>query len=146
MSYESDVTFLDNFAKSIGCVFVTHGEVGFGRPCVGILEPNVQHYLDYNPMDYSTDDWTYIFPEDKDLDPSDNVFNAYHKHSCFSVLVHDDNYEEATAQLRKWIEEILEKGVVGVAKHGEVDLDSMDDIESLFTPPYKVALVYKEKY
>ena len=40
------VEFLKDFAEEIGCVLITKGDVGFCRPCVGILEPNIGHYVD----------------------------------------------------------------------------------------------------
>jgi len=46
------IKFLEEFAESLGCVLITKGEVGFGRPCVGILEPNIEHYVDINPYAY----------------------------------------------------------------------------------------------
>lgn len=143
------VEFLKEFAEKIGCVLITKGEVGFGRPCVGILEPNIEHYVDINPYAYgdTLDDWDggYIFPENEKLYPDSELTpNAYHKHSCLAVLVLDDDYDAAITQLYDWVVGILSKGEVECLKHSEVDISSLDPIEQIFATPYKVALVYKE--
>lgn len=143
------VEFLKEFAESIGCVLITKGEVGFGRSCVGILEPNIKHYVDINPYVYGhtldDPDDGYVFPENEGLYPDDELTpNAYHKHSCRAVLVYNEDYESALVQLYDWVVGILSKGEVECRKHSEVDVKSIDEVELMFTPPYKVALVYKE--
>lgn len=142
-----ELSFLKEFAENIGCVLVTKGQVGFGRPCVGILEPKIEHYVDINPYAYgdTLDDYGYIFPENENLYPDDQLTpNAYHKHSCLSVLVLDDDYDTAITQLYDWVVGIVSKGEVECRKHSEVDVKSLDPIEQIFSTPYKVALVYKE--
>ncbi len=148
---EDKVEFLKNFAEEIGCIFVEKGKVGFGRPCVGILEPNIEHYVDINPVDYDAyyaDDNTLpiedfcIFGYHKGLEPT--VSDAYHKHSCMAVLVHNDDYEEAISQLYTWVCEILKVGEVELKKFNEQDLTNMNEIDLMFAVPYKVALVYSE--
>jgi hypothetical protein len=147
MNIEDKKSFIKFWAESLGCALVVKGEVGFGRNCVGIIEPNIGHYVDINP--YSTmgdyEDWHYIFDEVDSLYPNyDTVPNAYHKHSCLSVLVIEDDYDEAINQLYTWVTDIVSKGAVEVVKHSVADKSKMTDIELLFTPEYKVALVYKE--
>ena len=147
MTIEDKKNFLKFWAENLGCALVVKGEVGFGRDCVGIIEPNIGHYVDINPMNYEGDceDWHYIFGEDTSLYPNDKtVPDAYHKHSCLSVLVIEDDYDEAINQLYTWVTDILSKGAVELVKHSVVDKSEMTDIELLFTPEYKVALVYKE--
>ena len=145
----SEVGFLKEFAEAIGCVLITKGEVGFGRSCVGILEPNIEHYVDINPYAYGDtlddEDDGYIFPESEKLYPNSELTpNAYHKHSCLAVLALDDDYESAIIQLYDWVVGILSKGEVELRKHSEVDMTSLDPIEQIISVPYKVALVYKE--
>lgn len=72
------------------CTLQTKGEVGFGRPCVGVLYG--QTYVDYDyELGYPVNGgfWT---PE-----------NAYHKHDCLAVLVHDEDYNSALDELYNWI-------------------------------------------
>ena len=143
------IKYLKEFAESIGCVLITKGEVGFCRPCVGILEPNIEHYVDINPYAYGDtlddEDYGYIFPENENLYPDNELTpNAYHKHSCLAVLVIDGDYESAIIQLYEWVVGILSKGEVELCKHSEVYTASLDPVEQIFSTPYKVALVYKE--
>ena len=143
------IKFLEEFAESLGCVLIAKGEVGFGRPCVGILEPNIEHYVDINPYAYGEtldgEDDGYIFPENKNLYPDSELTpHAYHKHSCLAVLVIDDDYEGAIIQLYDWVVGILSKGEVELRKHSEVDMDSLNPVAQIFSVPYKVALVYRE--
>ena len=143
------VEFLKEFAEKIGCMLDTKGEVGFGRSCVGILEPNIGRYVDINPYAYGDtlddEDDGYIFPENENLYPNSELTpNAYHKHSCLAVLALDNDYESAIIQLYDWVVGILSKGEVELRKHSEVDMASLDPIEQIFSVPYKVALVYKE--
>lgn len=140
------VEFLKDFAKKIGCELVVKGEVGFCRPCVGIIEPCIEHYVDINPYAFGDtlddEDDGFIFPEDKDLYPDDDVApHAYHKHSCLAVLVFDDDYDEAINQLYDWVVRILSKGDVECLIHSEV----YNLFNNPFSPPYKVALVYTGK-
>jgi len=94
---------VQDFANKHKLVFQDHGECGFGRPCVGLLHGD--SYVDYRPMrkapppDYyvrvfENDDFRYV-PED--------VPDAYHKHDCIAVLVHNDDYELAIRQLAAWV-------------------------------------------
>lgn len=145
---KSKVEFLKSFAKNLGCVLVEKGEVGFGRPCVGILEPNIEHYVDINPYAYGEtlddEDDGYIFPENENLYPDSELTpHAYHKHSCLAVLVIDDDYERAIIQLHDWVVGILSNGEVELRKHSEFDTASLSPVEQIFSVPYKVALVYK---
>jgi hypothetical protein len=145
----SKVEFLKEFAEKIGCVLISKGEVGFGRPCVGILEPNIEHYVDINPYAYGNslddEDDGYIFPENESLYPDSELTpHAYHKHSCLAVLALDGDYESAIIQLYDWVVGILSKGEVEFRKHSEVDMSSLDPIMQMFAVPYNIALVYEE--
>lgn len=147
----SKIGYLKDFAESIGCVLIENGECGFCRPCVGISEPTVDHYVDINPFDYEKDcyeeDYSdgYIFGYSEDLEPDQDLTpNAYHKHSCMAVLVYDEDYDKAITELYDWVVGIQSKGEVELRKHSEVDISTLDPVVSLFSVPYKVALVYKE--
>lgn len=85
------------WAAEQGCVLELDGEVGFGRPCVGVIHG--QSYVDY--ITYSDDSaW------DGRAAAPDGV-NAYHKHDCLAVLGTD---EEAVDGLLRWIDKIREAG------------------------------------
>ena len=75
------IVYITEWASRYGATLQFNGEVGFGRPCVGILKGD--HYIDtadvknveaYQPGG----DWWQ--PED-----------AYHKHDCLAVLSYGDN-------------------------------------------------------
>lgn len=145
------IEYLKQFAEKLDCVFVDKGEVGFGRPCVGILKKEVEHYLDINPFDYeiehTLEDYSdcYIFGCDERLSANyETVPDAYHKHSCTAVLVHGDDYEAAINQLYIWMSGIEAHGEVEVKKHSFIDMDSLGEIEKIFSVPYKPALVIKQ--
>ena len=147
------ISFLKDFAQSIGCVLVEEGEVGFGRPCVGILEENIGCYVDINPFDYTketkTGEWDdcYFFDYQESMSPPPETPDAYHKHSCLAVLHHGDEgveYTEAIDQLYFWVRSILNGGEVKLVKFNEKDYQSMSDFERIFCQPYNVTLVYEE--
>lgn len=68
----------------------TQGEVGFGRPCVGVISGSSYVQYDY--------DLGLEIPED-----------AYHKDDCLAVLVFDEDYHKALDQLYEWIVSIIEQ-------------------------------------
>ena len=78
------------------------GEIGFGRPCVGIIDESTDHYVVIRDYD---DDYEIRGESSAACDNSPEY--AYHKHPCLAVLVHGD-YEESTRQLEEWIGKILE--------------------------------------
>jgi hypothetical protein len=83
--------FLRDWAAANKCALEDKGEVGFGRPCVGIMYGS--SYVDW---DYATM-------------PSRSVpVDAYHKHDCLAVLVHGDDYDAALEQLYTWVVAINE--------------------------------------
>ena len=102
------IEYLEDFAKKFGVVLEKHGEVGFGRSCVGLLHGDT--YVEYNPR--SRNDWEYVDGlYDDDLFAPSGV-RAYHKHECFAVLVEDDEYNRALEQLYEWVTHIQSKGEV----------------------------------
>lgn len=105
---ENKTVYIETFCKENNLVFAQKSECGFGRPCVGILSPESDNYIEYNPTHaetYKPIDGTH---SDKHYEfaPAD----AYHKHDCFAVLAHDENYDEAISQLYDWISKIVAYG------------------------------------
>lgn len=103
---DEEIAYMTRWAAQQGGVLTLKGEVGFGRPCVGVTVGS--SYLDFLwiDMDYQThykDERVRAF---KAVKPED----AYHKHPCLAVLVHNDDYETATRQLYDWIKAIEELG------------------------------------
>lgn len=88
--------WLAGWAARNGCQLTTNGEVGFGRPCAGILTNDA--YVDY---DYNDDD---VIP--------DGVPDAYHKHPCLAVLHNGlpDGIDGALEQLFTWVTHLDAKG------------------------------------
>lgn len=87
---------LIEWCERYGLTLQTKGEVGFGRPCVGILYG--QSYVDY--------DWD-LFGTAAVWTPAD----SYHKHDCLAVLVHNDDYVTALDQLYEWVVWLIEHNV-----------------------------------
>lgn len=86
------IIYITEWAARFGATLQVAGEVGFGRPCVGVLKGSC--YIDtadikateaYQP---GGDWWE---PED-----------SYHKHDCLAVLRYDDN-DAALTQLYEWV-------------------------------------------
>lgn len=103
----------EQFARKHKVIFEERGEVGFGRPCVGFVKGN--GYIDYAPFDFRT--MESISPPDDRLSPPESVPDAYHKHPCLAVLVHDDNYQAAIDQLAAWVQHLDTQGVVSVESY-----------------------------
>lgn len=92
---------MTEWAARYGCTVQPKGQVGFGRPCVGILYG--QSYVDTNNGDYSTDY--------ECLAPPSGVTDAYHKHDCLAVLAHGEesaDYDAALEQLYTWVVWLIE--------------------------------------
>jgi len=90
------------------------GEVGFGRPCLGILYEG--NYVDYHIY---SDDGNYETIAEHTVAYSQAPENAYHKHSCLAVLMHPADYDigpsdkdkhKALAELDEWLGHIIEAG------------------------------------
>jgi len=102
------------WAAEQGCVLELDGEVGFGRPCVGILWRD--HYVDtpgsaYNdvPPGLPREPFRPDERQRRILDlyrPPDDV-DAYEKHDCLAVLGTD---ELAVDGLLRWVEKIRAVG------------------------------------
>ena len=113
---------LNDFAEKHGVKFEANGEVGFGRPCVGFLKNDA--YIDFTP--YNMDTFDPVFPNDERLVEPDGVEDAYHKHDCMAVLVHDDDYEKALNQLSVWVDYLEGVGVKLVEyKNGHTGINAL---------------------
>lgn len=96
---DADRVFIQEFANRHGLVFDANGEIGFGRPCVGLRHGDCFAY--YNP--YGAEEL-----HDDRLYPPDSVGNAYHKDNCVAVLGSGD---DAIRQLADWLRHYDEVGV-----------------------------------
>lgn len=98
--------FLERWAATNKCYLEDKGEVGFGRPCVGIIHGSA--YVDlplYGSANYD-EEWGALPP-----DPED----AYHKHDCLCVLVQGEDeaaYDKALEQLYTWVVALNDKQFV----------------------------------
>lgn len=95
------LAFMIEWCERYELTLQTRGQVGFGRPCVGITYG--QSYVDFDyELHYSVDRggiglW--------------NPPDAYHKHDCLAVLVHNDDYVTALDQLYDWVTWLVEHNV-----------------------------------
>lgn len=85
------ISWMANWCKREGLTLELEGEVGFFRPCVGVVgDFNFPDYMWYDDnferVDRNGDVWT---PE-----------RAYHKNPCVAVLGTDD---ESVKQLYEWL-------------------------------------------
>lgn len=107
------------------------GEVGFGRPCVGIVAQGV--YPDYEWHDETT--W-----DRQDL--NGEVWtppNAYHKHPCVAVL---GLGEEAEDQLYQWLQWFDANGFkVETGTPEGVELSKLSPIEFMLSKHMYVRMV-----
>lgn len=94
MIHPGKLAMMTEWAGRFGATIQSRGEVGFGRPCVGVVYG--QSYVDLSNNDYMGDYQCVPTP--------DGVEDAYHKHECMAVLVHEDDYDRALEQLCLWIE------------------------------------------
>jgi hypothetical protein len=110
---EEVLKHLYEFANANDLVLEKHGEIGFGRPCVGFVKG--ESYIAYNP--YNSMDFERI-PEfyDKRLSEAATE-NAYHKDDYMAVLVHDDKYEDALVELERWLTNLEKLGKVRVKEY-----------------------------
>lgn len=132
---------IQEFANKHKCVFKEKGEVGFGRPCVGITRNG--HYLDINPINMDSENYDYyaeFFSES--LRAPDDVIDAYHKHECLCVLANGErpDFEEAIRQLHIWIKHLEEVGVEVVDRENHFK----EPLQALFSGPTTPTLKVKE--
>lgn len=106
MTKDKMILKLSKFAEEHGIVLQMKGECGFGRPCVGFLKHD--NYVDYCPTEHPNYSRIAKFYDDRLLQVPED---AYHKHDCMAVLVHDDNYDEGLKQLCEWVDTYEDLGV-----------------------------------
>lgn len=92
MNREEKIEWMAVWAAKNNLQLCLEGEVGFGRPCVGVATEG--HYPDYI---WHNDNWEREDNNGEVWTPAD----AYHKHPCVAVLGHG---EEAEAQLFEWLQ------------------------------------------
>lgn len=95
---------LNRFAIDNKLILEEKGSVGFGRDCVGFVKGS--GYINYNPTTYP--DFDLAFPNREYIYPPNTAPDAYHKHECMCVLVHDDNYKKALRQLYAWVNHLTD--------------------------------------
>jgi len=100
-----DTTAIREFCRQTGFRFMADGEVGFGRKCVGIMNPKTDCYIAYS---HGSDRHTVADQKRPD--------HAYHKGDYLAVLVEyntkplDLDYDRAIQELEGWILAILTAG------------------------------------
>ena len=103
------------FANKHKLVLEDHGEVGFGRPCVGFMHGDC--YVAFNPSSHPDFE---LIPElyDKRLRPPEGV-RAYHKHDCLAVLVENNetSFDEGLRQLNEWVNHLEAQGEIEVVTY-----------------------------
>jgi len=93
--HKEKLNWMAVWAMNHNCALELNGEVGFGRPCVGITVSGT--YPDYEWYD---DDYNRI-------DKNGNIWlppNAYHKHPCVAVLGKGEKAEEQLYDWLKWFD------------------------------------------
>ena len=136
-------TALILFCRQHGLNLIKEGEVGFGRPCVGLIPQAGFNYLDYNP--YSMVKWDHVFTYDERLDPPQGV-RAYHKHPCFAVLVDwkaDDEdlaYGRALIELAAWVKHLQGLGDLQIVRYAT----GAEGMQALISGTVGFALRFKD--
>lgn len=125
---------LQRFANAHKIVLEDHGEVGFGRPCVGFTHGN--SYVDIHPLNMATYDR--IWPDDDRLNAPSGVA-AYHKHDCLAVLVDNDDYTEALCQLDVWVRHLESQGELEVVDYNT----GVSGVQAMFSGVLGHALRFK---
>lgn len=103
---DEEIAYMTRWAAQQEATLELKGEVGFMRPCVGVVKGS--SYLDFLwiDMEYQSNYKDERIRAFKAIEPED----AYHKHPCMAVLVHGDDYETAMRQLYDWIKWCDENG------------------------------------
>jgi hypothetical protein len=111
MTIDTARQICQTFANKHKVIFEDHGEVGFGRPCVGFTSG--ARYIDYNPRNNS--DYELVWPDARPIGHPHGV-EAYHKHDCLAVLV-ADSYDAAILQLATWVEALEAQGELEIVTY-----------------------------
>lgn len=104
--------WLAAWASDRKLILEDRGEVGFGRPCVGITDGRA--YIDLGPEE--TIDMPHgapiSFATRLDEAKAPDHVNYYHKTECLAVLVEGDDYDAGLSQLFDWVQSIDEAGLI----------------------------------
>lgn len=99
---------IDAFVAETNLKFLSNGEIGFGRHCVGIINPKTDSYISYET--YNNETWRKILFHEvaHGTMPKD----AYHKGPYLAVLFDgtEEGRTEAISQLNGWVEKIMAAG------------------------------------
>lgn len=96
MKHEKKIEWMAVWAAKNKMKLELEGEVGFGRPCVGVVS------------DSSYPDYMWYDEEFERVDNNGDVWcpeNAYHKHPCVAVLGRGKEAEEQLYEWLKWFDE-----------------------------------------
>lgn len=130
--------FLKDFVFKHDLTLKKKGEVGFGRPCVGILRGNC--YVEYNPYEDKTYEPIKEF-YNEDISKFSS-YNSYHKHSCFAVLVEDGDYNNGLIELAKWLSKINDKYEI---KFVDKENKCKDALNYILNGTFKTIIKLKKK-
>ena len=97
MTTEQKIKWMEDWCERNGLELELEGEVGFGRPAVGVIGKN--KYPDYHWYDEDT------FEQE---DENGEVWcppDSYHKHPCVAVLGRGDDQISQLYDWLKWFED-----------------------------------------
>lgn len=122
---KDECEFMAKWVAKQGCALTLEGEVGFGRPAVGVMK--LDHYPDWRGYEGDwydldapvVDAWWQV----EEAHPPPNV-DYYHKHDCLAVLGHT---HESVEQLYKWVEKLSDNGII-VASIARKPRDMVDAV------------------
>lgn len=101
----------EKFCADNGFSLELKGEIGFGRPCVGIMNPKTECYVAWQ---YYKDEEKYEGERTHTVAGETAPPNAYHKGQFLAVLLHGNDGEipvdEAAERLEEWIGRIVKAG------------------------------------
>lgn len=102
-----EINYLIKFCAENNFTLSLEGEVGFGRSCVGIMNPTSECYIGYEVLDEKT----YETIAQSTVAQRNAPENAYHKGPYFAVLVSDEETRNARiSELYNWIKAINDGG------------------------------------
>ena len=116
---------LQRFANEHKLILEDCSTVGFGRPCVGFCKHG--NYVEYNP--YYRSFLARVWPHDRRLLPPKSTPNAYYKHDCLCVLIHDGNYDAGLVELNSWVNNLESQGIVRI----ETYKTDADELQAIFS-------------
>lgn len=99
---------IDAFVADTGLKFLDNGEIGFGRHCVGVINPKTDSYISYET--YNSETWRKILFHEVAVGTMPE--GAYHKGPYLAVLFDgtEEGRAKAISDLNDWIEKIVAAG------------------------------------